>query len=526
VKISRKKEKSVKIGVKAKKWLIGFLIIMAGLTVTSRITASLTVPKVVVKEAESGNLDFDIEGTGTIEAGDKSYINCYEGIRIDKIDVTKGQHINEGDTLMELNLEDIEEKIQSLESEIRKSKIAIEQAMITRDTVDYAPKETAGLAQENAAEDINDAQSEYDKASSAYDDLLNNNPEDERKSKQEEYKNLQAEYEQLQKDYAAVIATAGAVDKTDWENKLAEKKQELTDLEEEIADLSNEKYEAEVETAKSALNTAEDNLKAANRSKESADLSEKQADDSINRSQADDANTKKTANLTAQSYQIDIKTKEAQLKKLNILKEEKGFVTAKNSGVISEIVAIEGKATSSDYAFAISTGNLKINCNMDRIQAKHINESDELEAYFSGKSEKVNVTVEAIKYNNTDSKSNENNENGESNKDVAQLTLSLPEGDYTLGQSVDLKTKKVSDRYDKIIPIRAIRSDMLGKFVLVLEENEGMLGTEYKTVRRNVNVLESDNTRSAIESDITSSDKIIIESNKNIEEGNTVRISK
>lgn len=516
----------MKIGVKAKKWLIGFLIIMAGLTVTSRITASLTVPTVMVKEAASGNLDFNIEGTGTIEAGDKSYVNCYEGIRIDKIDVMKGQRINEGDTLMELNLEDIEEKIQSLKNEIQKSKIAIEQAKITKDTVDYAAKETARLAKENAAEDINDAQEKYDRASSTYDDLLNNNPEDERKSKQEEYKNLQAEYEQLEKDYAAALAANGTMDKTEWENKLAKKKEELTDLEQDIADLSNEKYEAELEAAKTALNTAEDNLKAANRSKESADLSEKQADDSINRSQADDANTKKTANLTAQSYEIDIKTKEAQMEKLNLLKEEKGLVTAKNSGIISEIVAIEGKATTSDYAFAISTGNLKINCNLDRSQAKHIYEGDELEASFSGKSEKAKVIVEAIKYNNTDTKNIENNENSQSNQENAQITLSLPEGDYVLGQSVDLKTKKVSDRYEKIIPISAIRSDMLGKFVLILEEKEGMLGTEYKTVRRNIEVLESDNTKSAIEGDITSADKIVIESNKNIEEGNTVRISK
>lgn len=508
----------MKIGVKAKKWLIGFLIIMAGLTVISRITASLTVPKVTVIKAQSGNLDFNIEGTGTIEAGDKSYINCYEGIRIDKIDVMKGQHINEGDTLMELNLEDIEEKIQSLENEIQKSKIAIEQAKITKDTVDYTAKETAELAQENAAEDINDAQSDYDNASSVYDELLNNNPEDERKSKQKEYKNLQAEYEQIEKDYAAALAVDGAMDKTEWENKLAEKKEELTDLEQEIAGLSNETYETELEAAKTALNTAEDNLKAAYRLEESADLISKQADDSINKSQVDDANTKKTAKLTVESYEIDIKAKKAQVEKLNLLKKENGVVSAKCSGIISEIAAIEGKATTSEYAIAISTGDLKINCKLDKKQGKFIYEGDEFEASFSGKKDKIKALVESVEY--------KTDEKDASRGEIAQVILNLPEGEYSLGQSVELKMNKVSDKYENIVPISVIRSDSIGKFVLILEENEGMLGTEYKAVRRNIEVIESDDTKSAVQGDITNVDQIINGSNKNIEEGNVVRISK
>ena len=81
-----------------------------------------------------------------------------------------------------------------------------------------------------------------------------------------------------------------------------------------------------------------------------------------------------------------------------------------------------------------------------------------------------------------------------------------------------------SQNYEMIVPNSAIREDNNGKFILVVEPKSSPLGTRYYAVRRNVEVLTSDDRRSALSGDVYEYEYVITTSTKPIQEGQQVRL--
>ena len=104
-----------------------------------------------------------------------------------------------------------------------------------------------------------------------------------------------------------------------------------------------------------------------------------------------------------------------------------------------------------------------------------------------------------------------------------KLTFNL-EGDVTPGQTLTLSVGQKSANYEYTVPNNAIREDKDGKFVLVLEQKSSPLGSRYYAVRRNIEVLSSDDHRSAISGDIYAYEYVVTTSTKPIQEGQQVRL--
>ena len=78
--------------------------------------------------------------------------------------------------------------------------------------------------------------------------------------------------------------------------------------------------------------------------------------------------------------------------------------------------------------------------------------------------------------------------------------------------------------YDYTVPNNAVREDKDGKFILVLEQKQSPLGTRYYAVRRSVEVIASDDRRSAITGDVYEYEYVVTTSTKPIQEGQQVRL--
>lgn len=104
-----------------------------------------------------------------------------------------------------------------------------------------------------------------------------------------------------------------------------------------------------------------------------------------------------------------------------------------------------------------------------------------------------------------------------------KLTFNL-EGDVIAGQSLTLSVGQRSSNYDYTVPNNAIREDKNGKYILVLEQKPSPLGNRYYAVRRDVEVLASDDRRSAITGDVYAYEFVVTTSTKPIEEGQQVRL--
>jgi len=100
------------------KLFIGFFVVMLLLTVLSRAADSLTVARVTVDKAKRGNLNHETIADGIIESSEKVYVKVEEGFKAEKINVTKGEFVRTGDTLITLDKKDIEEHLFHAETEL------------------------------------------------------------------------------------------------------------------------------------------------------------------------------------------------------------------------------------------------------------------------------------------------------------------------------------------------------------------------------------------------------------------------
>ena len=93
------------------------------------------------------------------------------------------------------------------------------------------------------------------------------------------------------------------------------------------------------------------------------------------------------------------------------------------------------------------------------------------------------------------------------------------------GQSLNISIGQKSANYDMIVPNSAIREDNNGKFILIVESKNSPLGNRYIATRVDVEVIASDDTKSAITGAVYGYEFVITTSTKPIQAGQYVRLS-
>lgn len=109
---------------------------------------------------------------------------------------------------------------------------------------------------------------------------------------------------------------------------------------------------------------------------------------------------------------------------------------------------------------------------------------------------------------------------------VYMVEIPLAPSEVTIGEIGQMSVKVMSDeRYD-CIPLEAVHENGEQHYVYLVEEAEGFLGTEYHISVRNVVVTEQNDSYAAVQdSGLTSEDKIVIYTNKELYEGQVVRMN-
>ena len=98
-------------------------------------------------------------------------------------------------------------------------------------------------------------------------------------------------------------------------------------------------------------------------------------------------------------------------------------------------------------------------------------------------------------------------------------------GSVVDGQTLNVSVGDKSANYDMIVPNSAIREDNNGKFILIVETKPSPLGNRYKASRVDVEVLASDDTKSAISGAVYGYEFVITTSNKPVEAGQLIRLA-
>ena len=165
---------------KAISTIIYFLIIMFILTLLSRFSDSLTVPRVTTGKPQDGVISHEITGFGVIYESKSYNVTSLDGITIESINVKPKDEVKVGDVLLTLNISNIEALLKEAENEISKLNLTYKRAVEDYNialkkfdkNIELAQKEM-DLAKENKEE----MQSIYEEKKSSYEELLDSKEE-------------------------------------------------------------------------------------------------------------------------------------------------------------------------------------------------------------------------------------------------------------------------------------------------------------------------------------------------------------
>lgn len=387
------------------------------------------------------------------------------------------------DETYERQLEDYDEQIEDLEDDIRdvKEKLDIIGMPEVDDVVDYA-----------VDYDLAEAQKNYDNASADLTEVT------------AKYNTAKTNVESLRKQSAAEANI------TEYESLLATYEAELESLEAQLKQKNKEKDSAEKEKSNNTNSKTPDQV---------ADQI-KTTEDNIASLEAQLKITEATLNQSDTSTKF---TREDQLKKLDELSAkieayqnapETTSVTAPIAGRIVSVNYVPGDTVTSGNTVAsieIADKGYVCEITMSSDEARKIQVGAPCTVVNSWWYSNIEASVSQIR-------------SDPSSQGKNRIVIIEVKGDVSENQSVTFSIGDKSQSYENVLPNSAIREDNDGKFVLVVEAKDSPLGTKYTARRRDIEVVASDDTQSAV-SGLYGSEFVITNSNNPIADGQRVRLA-
>lgn len=429
-------------------------------------------------------------------------------------------------------VKDAQAAVDAAQASVDKIKAQID--AVSNSTADTTAEEKAVLDAEKknseAQDSLTSAESAYTPVKSAYDTALSG-----LQSAQSAYDEAKTDYDAAEKAYKADASKKDARD---------------------AAELAMNKAQAKVNTAQSTFNTCQANL---NKVQGSYDSAKSAATDSKNAlsnanynlsvKKLTGTNTAEANNLQAQLNTATVALTDANTALTSATNDQKK-VTDKISGEVTiasayktmtdlqeEVAKLQAKSIGTEITSPISgtvtdiavTAGTTVNANdvmmtiqpenkayvlqfsVTENQAKKVRVGDTAEILDNWYGNDVSAVVSAIR------KDSQNRSNS--------IIICEMKGDVSVGDSYTLSIGEQSSNYDTIVPTSAIREDSNGKFILIIESKSTPLGNRYYARRVDVDVITSDDTKSAVTGALEGYEYVITTTTKPIKENEQVRLA-
>ncbi len=532
-----------------------FLAILLVLTFFSNTIMNYSLVQVSTQMVESGALTSRVRGSGTVTSEDVYKVTIEESRKIATMDVKTGKVVEKGDILFTLENSDGEElataradllsKRSAYETAVLEAGITTEEreAIERGEGVSLSSMQEALLVAKGKVESAQDRvddlklkKSRADAAASDSNELATDSTAETKAYTQAKSDLAQAEIDKSEAQYKFDAAQA------EYEALLAEQ-QAFTGSD----DIENDKEEkqlldAEVEEARKARDSAREALTEATATfnelgivASKAELDMKSAREKSGTSNAtaisidlEDANrvledrTNEYSNLSKKyAAQINLYSQYDALirqeeKTANLVaKSVSSNVASPINGTVTEINLSAGNTTTpGETILSIQPENkaFKLQFSATANQAKKVKTGDEVEVLYNYLGSDITGKVTGIR------KDPDNREN--------MMIVCELYGDVSSGSSYTVSVGASSTNYDYIVPTSCIREDSNGKFILRLDTKSTPLGNRYYARRVDVDVIASDDTRSAISANLEQwGEYVITTATKPVAENQQVRLA-
>ena len=571
---------------KIKNITIIFLLVMLILTFFSNTIMNYSLVEVSTQQVTSGQITSKVRGSGSVEASESYSVTIEETRKIATVNVKKDAEVATGDLLFTLEDTDSDE-LDAAKKSLNEAQAAYESAVLTagitvaeRQSIEAGKGSSLTQKQNEIAaanQRVKDAQAAVDAAQASVDkikaqiDAVSNSTTDttaeEKAVLDAEKKNSEAQdsltsaesaYTPVKSAYDTALSGLQSAQSTYDEAKTA------------YDNLPSTATEADKQTAKTSVAIAETKLKAAKATYDARkdDLNKVQGSyDSAKSAATDSKNALSNANYNlsvkkltgtntaeANNLQAQLNTATAALTDANSAltsaTNDQKKVTDKISGEVTiasayktmtdlqeEVAKLQAKSIGTEITSPISgtvtdiavTAGTTVNANdvmmtiqpenkayvlqfsVTENQAKKVRVGDTAEMLNNWYGNDVSAVVSAIR------KDPQNRSNS--------IIICEMKGDVSVGDSYTLSIGEQSSNYDTIVPTSAIREDSNGKFILIIESKSTPLGNRYYARRVDVDVITSDDTKSAVTGALEGYEYVITTTTKPIKENEQVRLA-
>lgn len=543
-------------GSKRKEWVknaaIVFLIILLILTFFSNTIQNYSLPEVATQYVESGSITAKIRGMGTVESGDPYNVKIKEVREVASVEVKVGDKVEEGQVLCILTEADsqqldqakttLTEKQQALET----AQFNFEKQLLTGN-FDVAIMQNAGntgsvsgyLSQiYSAKNEMEAAQEQVDVWTMFIADIdrqIEFNPYSEDISKEVKAVNdAQTALDAVTNDLtsarnwlsaldAQITLEKEAISVSGGDASLLENLQaQRLIANQNVIDLESKERSAKqaLDKAKKAVENIDNNL---TKQKAFAQLSLGNAQAYLDLKKADyeeliknigDTYTLSELTDAITNAQTAVEEAQAQVDKLTA-EAMGGEILAPISGTITAINVKSGVETPSDgvvFTMQPEGKGYTLSFSVTNQQATRVSVGDQGELVNAWRYDDIQVTLASIKPDPNNPGQNK------------LLTFDVTGDSVIAGQSLNVSVGQKSANYDYVVPNSAIREDSNGKFILVITSKSSPIGTRYFASRVDVEVLASDDTKSAVSGAIEYA-YVITTSTKPVEAGKQVRLA-
>lgn len=505
-----------------KKWIkritVLFFAMMLFLTFFSNTIMNHSLAQVSTEQIVSDSVSAKVRGTGTVEAGDPVEIKVSESREVEEVLVKTGDEVKPGDVLIKLK-EGVSTEREAAASELKELKEAYDNNIMINEIDNHIVSRA-----ENGGIDKADATAKLSTLSATM------------KQVSEKVKNLQKQSDALSdgtsEQSAAVKKASKEAEEAGKELSQAQTSWESFGMEEsEVRELYENDRTEQVEQAKAALDAyheAKSRYEQKSQVKEELEsqLEESRESITLELAKANEELTEateahddyiaeiNTVNSIKSQYEA-IREKEKELEKLT-QQSVGNEITAKVAGKVISVDIKKGEVAQAEIPLLTlqdEANGYSLSFSVTKEQAAKVKKGDTATVsdawYFSD----LTVTLSEIKVDP---------ENPSRNK---KLIFAI-DGDVEVGQNLTVAVGEKSTRYDYVVPNNAVREDSNGKFILVIREKSSPLGNRYVATRVNVEVLLSDDSKSALKAAVEGSEYVITNANKMVKPGDYVRLAK
>lgn len=565
---------------KIKNITIIFLLVMLILTFFSNTIMNYSLVEVSTQQVTSGQITSKVRGSGSVEASESYSVTIEETRKIATVNVKKDAEVATGDLLFTLEDTDSDE-LDAAKKSLNEAQAAYESAVLTagitvaeRQSIEAGKGSSLTQKQNEIAaanQRVKDAQAAVDAAQASVDKIKaqidavsnstadttaeekavldaekkNSEAQDSLTSAESAYTPVKSAYDTALSEYNdAVIAFNAAKatyekDTSDLNNKKAMDAAEIAmkSANEKLKNCKGnlDKVQGPYDSAKSAATDSKNALSNANYNlsvkkltgTNTAEANNLQAQLNTATAALTDANTALTSATNDQKKVTDKISGEVTIasayKTMTDLQEEVAKLQAKAigteitspiSGTVTDIAVTAGTTVNAnDVMMTIQPENKAyvLQFSVTENQAKKVRVGDTAEVLNNWYGNNVSAVVSAIR------KDPQNRSNS--------IIICDMKGDVSVGDSYTLSIGEQSSNYDTIVPTSAIREDSNGKFILIIESKSTPLGNRYYARRVDVEVITSDNTKSAVTGALEGYEYVITTTTKPIKENEQVRLA-